>query len=82
MDTGAAVAVITFQPSQDQAVLVAAAAGRDAVEARLRPQRAVDRVVHLTSQRGAWVGTARVGQLCSRRGREFCPLVATRSARW
>ncbi len=55
MDTGAAVAVITFQPSQDQAVLVAAAAGRDAVEARLRPQRAVDRVVHLTSQRGAWV---------------------------
>jgi hypothetical protein len=38
MDTGAAVAVTTFRPSEDQAVLVVAAADRDAVEARLRPQ--------------------------------------------
>jgi len=37
-DTGAAVAVTTFRPSEDQAVLVVAAADRDAVEARLRPQ--------------------------------------------
>ena len=38
MDTGAAVAVTTFRPSEDQAVLVVAAADRDAVEGRLRPQ--------------------------------------------
>ena len=38
MDTGAAVAVTTFRPGEDQAVLVVAAADRDAVEARLRPQ--------------------------------------------
>lgn len=37
-DTGAAVAVTTFRPSEDQAVLVVAAADRDAVEAQLRPQ--------------------------------------------
>jgi hypothetical protein len=37
-DTGAAVAVTTFRPSEEQAVLVVAAADRDAVEARLRPQ--------------------------------------------
>lgn len=35
---GAAVAVTTFRPSADQAVLVVAAADRDAVEAQLRPQ--------------------------------------------
>jgi hypothetical protein len=38
IDTGAAVAVTTFRPSEDQAVLVIAAADRDAVEAQLRPQ--------------------------------------------
>lgn len=38
METGAAVAVTTFRPSDDQAVLVVAAADRDAVETRLRPQ--------------------------------------------
>ncbi len=38
VDTGAAVAVTTFRPSEDQAVLVVAAADRDAVEAQLRPQ--------------------------------------------
>lgn len=38
MDTGAAVAVTIFRPSEDQAVLVVAAADQDAVEARLRPQ--------------------------------------------
>jgi hypothetical protein len=37
-DTGAAVAVTTFRPSEDQAVLVVAAADRDAVEAQLRLQ--------------------------------------------
>ncbi len=37
-DTGAAVAVTTFRPSEDQAVLVIAAVDPDAVEARLRPQ--------------------------------------------
>jgi hypothetical protein len=37
-DSGAAVAVTTFRPSEDQAVLVVAAADRDAVEAQLRPQ--------------------------------------------
>ena len=37
-DSGAAVAVTTFRPSQDQAVLVVAAADPDAVEAQLRPQ--------------------------------------------
>jgi hypothetical protein len=31
-DTGAAVAVTTFRPSEDQAVLVVAAADQDAVE--------------------------------------------------
>jgi hypothetical protein len=37
-DTGAAVNVTTFRPSEDQAVLVVAAADREAVEAQLRPQ--------------------------------------------
>jgi hypothetical protein len=37
-ESGAAVAVSTFRPSEDQAVLVVAAADTDAVEARLRPQ--------------------------------------------
>jgi hypothetical protein len=37
-DTGAAVGVTTFRPSEDQAVLVVAATDRDAVEAQLRPQ--------------------------------------------
>ncbi len=37
-DTGAAVVVTTFRPSENQAVLVVAAADTDAVEARLRPQ--------------------------------------------
>lgn len=37
-DTGAAVAVTTFRPGEDQAVLVVAAADLDAVEAQLRPQ--------------------------------------------
>jgi hypothetical protein len=37
-DTGAAVAVTTFRPSEDQAVLVVAAADPAAVEAQLRPQ--------------------------------------------
>jgi hypothetical protein len=37
-DTGAAVTVTTFRPSDDQGVLVVAAADTDAVEARLRPQ--------------------------------------------
>ena len=36
--TGAAVAVTTFRPSEDQAVLVVAAADPEAVEAHLRPQ--------------------------------------------
>lgn len=35
---GAAIAVTTFRPSEDQAVLVVAAADRDAVETQLRPQ--------------------------------------------
>jgi hypothetical protein len=38
MDTGAAVGVTTFRPSEDQAVLVVAAAEPEAVEAWLRPQ--------------------------------------------
>jgi hypothetical protein len=38
MDTGAAVNLTIFRPSEDQAVLVVAAADTDAVEARLRPQ--------------------------------------------
>jgi hypothetical protein len=38
IDSGAAVAMTTFRPSEDQAVLVIAATDRDAVEARLRPQ--------------------------------------------
>jgi len=37
-ETGAAVIVTTFRPSEDQAVLVIAAADPEAVEARLRPQ--------------------------------------------
>lgn len=37
-ETGAAVAVTTFRPSSEQAVLVVAAADAVAVEARLRPQ--------------------------------------------
>jgi hypothetical protein len=37
-ETGAAVIVTTFRPSEDQAVLVVAAADPEAVEARLRPQ--------------------------------------------
>jgi hypothetical protein len=37
-ETGAAVAVTTFRPSEDQAVLVVAATDTEAVEARLRPQ--------------------------------------------
>jgi hypothetical protein len=37
-ETGAAVAVTCFRPSEDQAVLVVAAADPDAVEALLRPQ--------------------------------------------
>jgi hypothetical protein len=37
-ETGAAVAVTTFRPSEDQAVLVVAAADSEAVEAHLRPQ--------------------------------------------
>lgn len=37
-DTGAAVNVTIFRPSEDQAVLVVAAAAREAVEAHLRPQ--------------------------------------------
>ena len=37
-DSGAAVGVTTFRPSEDQAVLVVAAADREAVEAQLRPQ--------------------------------------------
>jgi len=37
-DTGAAVAVTTFRPSEDQAVLVVAAVDLNAVEAQLRPQ--------------------------------------------
>ncbi len=37
-ETGAAVAVTIFRPSQDQAVLVVAAADAAAVQARLRPQ--------------------------------------------
>jgi hypothetical protein len=37
-ETGAAVVVTTFRPSEDQAVLVVAAADPEAVEARLRPQ--------------------------------------------
>src|SRR3984957_19618323 len=37
-ETGAAVAMTTFRPSEDQAVLVVAAADSDAVEAHLRPQ--------------------------------------------
>lgn len=37
-ETGAAVAVATFRPGKDQAVLVVAAADPEAVEARLRPQ--------------------------------------------
>ena len=37
-DSGAAVAVTTFRPGPDQAVLVVAAADPDAVEAQLRPQ--------------------------------------------
>ena len=37
-ETGAAVVVTTFRPSEDQAVLVVAAADLDAVEAHLRPQ--------------------------------------------
>jgi hypothetical protein len=37
-ETGAAVVVTTFRPSEDQAVLVVAAADLEAVEAQLRPQ--------------------------------------------
>jgi hypothetical protein len=37
-ETGAAVMVTTFRPSEDQAVLVVAAADPEAVEAQLRPQ--------------------------------------------
>jgi hypothetical protein len=37
-ETGAAVAVTVFRPSEDQAVLVVAAADPEAVEAQLRPQ--------------------------------------------
>ena len=37
-DTGAAVSVTIFRPSEDQAVLVVAAADTGAVDARLRPQ--------------------------------------------
>jgi hypothetical protein len=37
-ETGAAVAVTTFRPSEDQAVLVVAADDLEAVEAQLRPQ--------------------------------------------
>jgi hypothetical protein len=37
-ETGAAVATTTFRPSEDQAVLVVAAADPEAVEAHLRPQ--------------------------------------------
>lgn len=37
-ETGAAVAVTTFRPSENQAVLVVAAADPDAVEVQLRPQ--------------------------------------------
>jgi hypothetical protein len=37
-ETGAAVAVTTFRPGKDQAVLVVAAADPEAVEAQLRPQ--------------------------------------------
>ena len=37
-ETGAAVALTTFRPSEDQAVLVVAAADPEAVEAQLRPQ--------------------------------------------
>lgn len=37
-ETGAAVIVTTFRPSEDQAVLVVAAADPEAVEAHLRPQ--------------------------------------------
>lgn len=37
-ETGAAVTIVTFRPSHDQAVLVVAAADPQAVEARLRPQ--------------------------------------------
>ena len=37
-DSGAAVGVTTFRPSENQAVLVVAAANREAVEAQLRPQ--------------------------------------------
>jgi hypothetical protein len=37
-ETGAAVSVTTFRPSEDQAVLVVAAADSEAVEAHLRPQ--------------------------------------------
>jgi hypothetical protein len=40
-DTGAAVAVTLFRPSEDQAVLVVAASDQAAVEARLRPQLGV-----------------------------------------
>ena len=38
MDTRAAVSLTIFRPSEDQAVLVVAAADTDAVEAKLRPQ--------------------------------------------
>lgn len=38
LETGAAVVVTTFRPSEDQAVLVVAAADLEAVEAQLRPQ--------------------------------------------
>ena len=38
MATGAAVSLTIFRPSEDQAVLVVAAADTDAVEAKLRPQ--------------------------------------------
>lgn len=40
-DTGAAVAVTLFRPSEDRAVLVVAASDQAAVEARLRPQLGV-----------------------------------------
>ena len=40
-DTGAAVAVTLFRPSEDRAVLVVAASDQPAVEARLRPQLGV-----------------------------------------
>jgi hypothetical protein len=53
-DSGAAVAVTTFRPSQDQAVLVVAAADRDAVEAQLRPQLG-DLLCVITSR---WTKTA------------------------